>query len=618
MSGRAQACPAQIARPFHLSRCLDGAVVRRSWPLRRFAGALPVRTPPVASAQSLDLNLIGQLRVAGARYGGRWTARKSRLLDRCAARALDHPRCLVEYHDCLLFLLAYPEHARLLSAAERELARVALAARTIAERGSARERRRLCGTGIAWSEVSFGFSFEIARWLAQRYPDHADIQCFGEGGELPQNVLRLGVPGMEFELLAPERLAPEEFLMRARGPRGGSALGWLVAQMQQLPCSEAIRDQLFETLHAFIRVEPRDTPLSRTFARGPLADTHFHGDGLLRDVDPPALIAEPLPPPRRLSVPQRSGLLACARAMLIMLGRETEPLTYGSPSCVEYFQLGRGLGIALYYMRPERRFAIDSHVGFMLFKNTIPVGYGGGWPFLDTCKIGVNMFAPFRGGESAFCFCQVLRAYRQRFEPVRFVVEPYQFGAGNREGLTSGAFWFYYRLGFRPIEPTQAQLAEAEFVRISAERFYRSPLSVMRRLTRSNIELRLAAAGDAEIADCDPADLSLAVSRRIAHEHGGDRAAAGEVALRYVTSSLGVRDMSGWSGGERQAFGSLSLLLALVPRLSEWSVRERRACVALMRAKGGDEARYFVLARRHRRFREAMIAIAAAEASCAQ
>ncbi len=62
----------------------------------------------------------------------------------------------------------------------------------------------------------------------------------------------------------------------------------------------------------------------------------------------------------------------------------------------------------------------------------------------------------------------------------------------------------------------------------------------------------------------------------------------------------------------------IGMTLALVPRLSEWSVRERRACVALMRAKGGDEARYFVLARRHRRFREAMIAIAAAEASCAQ
>ena len=35
----------------------------------------------------------------------------------------------------------------------------------------------------------------------------------------------------------------------------------------------------------------------------------------------------------------------------------------------------------------------------------------------------------------------------------RFVVEPSQFGGTNKEGLLSGAFWFYYRLGFRPIDP---------------------------------------------------------------------------------------------------------------------------------------------------------------------
>lgn len=567
--------------------------------------------------QPLDLGLIEQLRAAGTRFGGSWTERKSSLLDRCAARTLDDARCLVDYHDCLLFLLAYPERAKLLAAAERELARVAGAARTIAQCGNVRERARLGGTGIAWSAVSYAFSFEITRWLANEYPEHAKIQCFGEGGELLQNVFRHAMPGMEFELLAPSRFEPGQFLARACGRRGGSSLAWVVAHLQRLPCSDAIRDQLFDALRLFVRVEPEDGPLSRTFARGPTGQTHFHVTDLLRSVDPPALIAQPLPPARRLTAQERRLVLDCARGALVMLGRETEPLTYGSPSGVEYFELERGVGIGLCFMQPQWRSAIDSHVGFMLFKNRIPVGYGGGWPFLDTCKIGVNIFAPFRGGESAFLFCQVLRVYRQRFEPARFLVEPYQFGADNREGLMSGAFWFYYRLGFRPVGAAQAQLAAAEFARISAERFYRSPLPVMRRLTRTNIELRLPVADDAEIADCDPADLSLAVSRCIAEAHGGDRAAAQKKALRDVAAALGVREMSGWPSGERQAFGSLSLLLALVPDLPAWSARERRECVTLMRAKGGDEARYFILARRHRRFREAMVAIAAAEASCA-
>lgn len=567
--------------------------------------------------QSLDLGLIEQLRAAGMRFGGSWTRRKSSLLSRCAARAIDDARCLVEYHDCLLLLLAYPERANLLAVAEGELARVARAARTLAESGSARERAPLAGTGIAWSEVSHAFSFEIARWLADEYPEYADIQTLGEGGDLLQNVLRHAMPGIEFELLAPERFTPEEFLARARGARDGSTLAWLVPQPLRLPCSEAIREQLFDALRLFIRVAPKDGPLSRTFARGLKAPTYFHTTQLLKTVYPPALIGQPLPPARRLTEEERRRALDCARGVLVMLGRETEPLTYGSPSEVEYFELDRGIGIALYFMQPRWRFAIDSHVGFMLFKNGIPTGYGGGWPFLDTCKIGINIFAPFRGGESAFLFCQVLRVYRQRFEPARFVVEPYQFGAANREGLMSGAFWFYYRLGFRPVGAPQANLAAAEFARISDERFYRSPVPVMRRLTRSNIELRLPTADDADVAVCDPADLSLAVSRWIAEVHRGDRAAARKKALRYVTSALDVGDVSGWSSGERQAFRSLSLLLALVSDLSGWSARERRDCIAMMRAKGGDEARYFILARRHRRFREAMVAIAAAEVSCA-
>ena len=41
----------------------------------------------------------------------------------------------------------------------------------------------------------------------------------------------------------------------------------------------------------------------------------------------------------------------------------------------------------------------------------------------------------------------VLRTYAQLFAVERFVVEPYQFGARNREALESGALWFYFRLG---------------------------------------------------------------------------------------------------------------------------------------------------------------------------
>src|SRR4029078_4758064 len=129
------------------------------------------------------------------------------------------------------------------------------------------------------------------------------------------------------------------------------------------------------------------------------------------------------------------------------------------------YDLGRGVGIALFSASPRARDPLDSHIGYMLCKNSIPGGYGGGWPFLGTCKIGINIFAPFRGGESAFLMASVLRTYAQLFAVERFLVEPYQFGAANREGLESGAFWFYFRLGFRPVEPEVRAVALEEFGR---------------------------------------------------------------------------------------------------------------------------------------------------------
>jgi hypothetical protein len=175
-----------------------------------------------------------------------------------------------------------------------------------------------------------------------------------------------------------------------------------------------------------------------------------------------------------------------------MLGRETDALATSSARDTEIHALGRGATIALHAPSAGRRGPLDAHVGFVLYRNGVPVAYGGGWPFLGTCRIGVNVFPAFRGGESAWLFAQVLRAYRQRFRVARFVVEPYQYGLGNREGLASGAFWFYWRLGFRPVVPRVRALAEGEAAKMAADASYRAPLATLRRFTASDVALDLA------------------------------------------------------------------------------------------------------------------------------
>ena len=51
-----------------------------------------------------------------------------------------------------------------------------------------------------------------------------------------------------------------------------------------------------------------------------------------------------------------------------------------------------------------------------------------------------------------------------------FAIYPYQLGHENDEGLQSGAWWFYYKLGFRPREPSIAPLVGPRARRVLAAR----------------------------------------------------------------------------------------------------------------------------------------------------
>jgi hypothetical protein len=523
------------------------------------------------------------------------------------AAGLESARDLLHLHDSLLFTLAYPKNRQELRQAQRELVRVAAAARNVSESTNARARRVLESSGIAWSSHSTAFSYDIAAWLALRHAQNAEIDGAGDGGFPLQSVLQLCLPAIEAEFLEAASSGINELLDEGKGEGETSRLSWLIEQLERVPLRRA-REVLYEALQLYITVSPKDSPLSRTFARG-LPLRPFYHERLLRTVDARELIAKPIPYPRPLSRDDRIALLDTARAVLTMMGRETDPISAATPDGVEYRELERGFAIALYSMPAERRFPLETHCGFVLFKNSVPVAYGGGWPFFEQCKIGINVFAPFRGGESAYSFCQVLRVYAQRFDVDHFVVEPYQFGAGNREGLLSGAFWFYYRLGFRPEGRPQAALAASEFERIGAHKGYRSPIELMRRLTRCDLGLRLSVC-EPSTRWPDPALLSLAVTQWIGSRFKGDRAYAQAAALKRVRAALDVGEEARWSDGERHTFSVLSPLIAMIPDLDRWPRREKRGCVAIMRAKGADdEARYFRLLCRHARLRAAFASV---------
>src|SRR5580765_7372033 len=66
-----------------------------------------------------------RLRNRSNRFGHEWTTAKKQLIEQIAGKTISEASVLIAYHDCLLFLLAYPENRELLDLAQEELQRVA-------------------------------------------------------------------------------------------------------------------------------------------------------------------------------------------------------------------------------------------------------------------------------------------------------------------------------------------------------------------------------------------------------------------------------------------------------------------------------------------------------------
>ncbi|MGB5026994.1 MAG: hypothetical protein WBO38_00730, partial [Chitinophagaceae bacterium] len=183
--------------------------------------------------------------------------------------------------------------------------------------------------------------------------------------------------------------------------------------------------------------------------------------------------------------------------------------------------------------------------------------------------------------------------YYQRYNVHRFVVKPYQFGKGNPEGLKSGAFWFYYKLGFRPVNEKIKKAAEAEWKKITAGDSYRTSQKILKRFTASNkewiVERKLA-------ADPLAGELSSKISLMIQQEFQGDRGRAILTCTRKMKISLGIKSMPQLSNEEISVWENLALLWSILPGHYTWNSRQRKYWLQLFWLKTRGSERDFILA----------------------
>jgi hypothetical protein len=173
-----------------------------------------------------------------------------------------------------------------------------------------------------------------------------------------------------------------------------------------------------------------------------------------------------------------------------------------------------------------------------------------------------------------------------------FSIEPYQLGKGNEEGLASGAWWFYAKLGFRPRAPEGMALAKREFEWLARSKEHRTRPQTLRALAEHHLFLDLDARKPAPLIT--PAAVGLAAARHLTRLAGSDRAVAVARASADAMQRCGLATLGGFSAEERRAWDAWAPVLSMLP-LAQWSTAERAQIVRLVRAKAGDSERDYVL-----------------------
>jgi len=537
-------------------------------------------------------------------FGPAPALRKCALVEGLARRTLSTAADVLALHELLCFWRAYPDNARVLATVVRQLRKFS------ARPDLQRVRADLLNSGVAGVDIVYPFGICTAQWLASRWGGQLAIDWEGieDEGRLLRALMLYSLPS-EVPGLDDAPLGTRAWIERLRSPSGTDA-SFLIERAVLHDAGLWTRDRLFEELNVPMRLAAgRDTP-NRTLARFEAGPVSFQS-GPMQKARPDLRVAVAQPPLAIRGVGQRESqrLIDLAHESMVTRKRDLDAFAWADPRDVRLVECGDGLQFALIGVAPERRFLLESVYGLLTLKNGVPIGYALASALFNSSEIAYNVFETFRGGEAAHILGRLLGVCRALFGSETFSIDPYQLGAGNDEGLDSGAWWFYYKLGFRPRARAIQPLVAREVRRVAADRDYRTSRRTLERLVEHRVYWSMGPRRDDVMGALRLGEIGLAVSALVAGRFGTDRALAARLLADEAASTLGAAGWRRWPRWERMTFEHWAPLVAVLPGVGRWPRADRAALTAVIRAKGGVRESVFVsLFNAHARLRAAIVA----------
>lgn len=553
--------------------------------------------------------LLDQLDTLKSRFGSGEGRTVEQLLSRIAGEKINEAEALIRLHEILLFLRAYPQNARVKRFSESLL-------KTFDERVAALREGDVDlslleapeVSGIAGTSVTDTFSYYIVRWLLSRHPSRIRFawEWFEDENRLAETWPRF-IPLLEEDAFVEANVPYRDWLRAASGNRR-QELPWLLQQFEGLRLAQKEKAELYNAQQLYVTWSPSFRE-SRTGMRLQVRNIFYHREPLIqrRDVSLRQELENPPAALQQLSPKQGAAILDMTRAASTVRYRELYGFTHGDPGRVFKTNLGRGVDVFIVGVPPGRRLPLRAYHAAMIFKNGVPIGYFEGISLFERMESGFNLYYTFREGETAWLYARVLNIFRHLLGVTAFSIDPYQIGFENEEGIESGAFWFYRKLGFRPTNPDVTKRVLNEEKKIATRSDYRTTANTLRKLAAGPMifELDESKAGDWD--GFQVRNIGLAVQRHMAARYGGDAERFRGEAVRELNRILGL-DLRDWREAKLSTWSDFAVTVSLVEGLQRWGQDEKQALVKIIRAKAAsDESSYLKLMQKHARLRKAMI-----------
>jgi hypothetical protein len=614
--------------------------------------------------------LLTQLEAAKNRFSPGDAALVARLLTQLSKLSFTDPRQLIRFHECLLFLRAFPHHASLVSRVERLLNTFHLRVEKLRTLGADMSLFDDFDTsGIAGTTMQDTLSFDVVQWLARRIPGYVEIAWHDYWDDYQAERARgttwpRFIPLLEEDADVEANIPWQRWLDAARGRQ--NPLLWFISRFERLRLPARQRAELYDSLRLPIRWRLENLKLSRTRNFTRPRSFYFHKTPLIQrsEVSLSRELAQPAPKLEKLTLAAGESVMRAIREVMAVRYRELYGTTLGDPRTVVCADLGRGVVMHFWGLPPTRRLPLRAYIAGYTLKNGVPINYVEAIGLCEWIEVGFNTFYTYRQGETAWIYAQALRCLCALTAAKCISIYPYQIGQNNDEAIDSGAFWFYRKLGFRPGRADLQSLCEREEKRIAANPKYRTPLRTLKRLAQAHMfyDVRSSAEkrprpeavveerkADASMqnANASMRDAGATVEERpfqgrvrdILKEPGfSSRGAARGPWDTFSTRNLGLRinrrmasefdsdikkirhsstiaanralnlNPARWTPAQRQSLENWSLILALIPDLPRWSPAEKQNLIKIIRAKSApNELPYLRQTQRHPRLRDELL-----------